>query len=74
MDPELLRSGREGHWGLSGMHERSKKIGGQLKVLSAAGAGTEIDLTVPASAAFEPLASGGSRDWLARLYSRGQKH
>jgi hypothetical protein len=41
--------------------------------LSAVGAGTEIDLIVPAIVAFEPAASGGSRDWLARLYSRGQK-
>jgi signal transduction histidine kinase len=73
MDPEIQRSGREGHWGLSGMHERSKKIGGRLNILSAAGAGTEIDLIVPAIVAFEPSASGGFRDWLATLYSRGQK-
>ena len=73
MDPQILRSGREGHWGLSGMHERAKKIGSRLNVRSADGAGTEIDLTVPAIAAFEPAGSGGFRDWLARLYSRGQK-
>jgi len=73
MDPQVLRSGREGHWGLSGMHERAKKIGSRLNVRSADGAGTEIDLTVPASAAFEPVGSGGFRDWLARLYSRGRK-
>ena len=73
MDPEVLRSGREGHWGLSGMHERSKKIGGCLNVRSAVGAGTEIHLTVPASAVFDPSASGGFRDWLASLYSRGEK-
>jgi signal transduction histidine kinase len=73
MDPQVQRSGREGHWGLSGMHERTKKIGSRLNVRSADGAGTEIDLTVPASAAFEPAGSGGLRDWLARLYSRGRK-
>jgi hypothetical protein len=55
------------------MHERAKKIGSRLNVRSADGAGTEIDLTVPAIAAFEPAGSGGFRDWLARLYSRGQK-
>jgi signal transduction histidine kinase len=73
MDPQVLRSGREGHWGLSGMYERAKKIGAWLNVRSADGAGTEIDLTVPASAAFEPSASGGFMDWIARLYSRGEK-
>jgi signal transduction histidine kinase len=52
MDPDVLQSGREGHWGLSGMRERSTKIGARLKVLSAPGAGTEIDLIVPAEAAF----------------------
>jgi signal transduction histidine kinase len=73
MDPLVLRSGREGHWGLSGMHERSKKIGGRLNVRSAIEAGTEIELTVPASAVFEHSASSGFRNWLASLYSRGEK-
>jgi signal transduction histidine kinase len=73
IDPEVLRSGRDGHWGLSGMRERSERIGARLKVLSAAGAGTEIDLTVPAGAAFQHSAKGGSMDWLARFYSRSEK-
>ena len=72
MDPEILRSGREGHWGLSGMHERSRHIGAQLKVQSATDAGTEIDLMVPAAAAFEPAASSGFVGWLARLRLRGE--
>ncbi|MDB6045485.1 MAG: putative two-component system sensor kinase [Gammaproteobacteria bacterium] len=73
IDPEVLRSGRDGHWGLSGMRERCERIGARLKVLSAAGAGTEIDLTVPAGAAFQHSAKGGSMDWLARFYSRSEK-
>jgi signal transduction histidine kinase len=73
MDPEVLHSGREGHWGLSGMRERSERIDAKLRVRSAAGAGTEIDLTVPAATAFEPSASGGFMNWLARLYMRGEK-
>ena len=72
MDPEILRSGREGHWGLSGMHERSKHIGAQLKVQSATDVGTEIDLIVPAAAAFEPAASSGFVGWLSRLRLRGE--
>jgi signal transduction histidine kinase len=72
IDPEVLRSGRDGHWGLSGMRERSEKIGARLKVLSAAGAGKEIDLTIPAGAAFQHAAKGGSMDWLTRFYSRSE--
>lgn len=53
MDPDVLQSGREGHWGLSGMRERSNKIGAEFKVMSARGAGTEVELGIPASAAFE---------------------
>ena len=34
---------------------------------------TEIDLIVPAATAFEPSASGGFMNWLARLYLRGEK-
>jgi signal transduction histidine kinase len=70
IDPEVLRSGREGHWGLPGMRERSEKIGARLSVLTAAGAGTEIGLTIPGGAAFQRCASGGWVHWLARIYSR----
>lgn len=56
--PEVLRSGREGHWGLSGMRERAERIGARLRVRSRAGAGTEVELSVPGHAAFvkEPAA------------------
>jgi hypothetical protein len=42
IDEEVLRSGREGHWGLIGMRECAEKMGAQLKVGSSAGAGTEV--------------------------------
>ena len=54
---DVLKSGREGHWGLCGMRERASKIGAKLDVQSAPGAGTEIDLCVPASTAFYRLCS-----------------
>lgn len=56
IDPEVLRSGREGHWGLPGMLERAKRIKAKLRVLSSVGEGTEIELVVPGSVAFDPRA------------------
>jgi signal transduction histidine kinase len=52
VEPGVLDSGREGHWGLSGMRERAEKIGARLRLLSATGAGTEVELTVPGRVAF----------------------
>ena len=49
----LSQEGRTGHFGLRGMRERSKGIGGQLDVWSERRAGTEVELTVPASVAYE---------------------
>ena len=45
---EILDEGRQGHWGLSGMRERAQDIRGQLRIWSNPGAGTEIELSVPA--------------------------
>ena len=53
IDPQVLREGREGHWGLPGMRERAERIGARLRVWSRAGAGTEVLLSVPNSIAFE---------------------
>jgi signal transduction histidine kinase len=70
MDPQFLATGRDGHWGLSGMRERAERIGGKLKVLSMASAGTEIHLSVPSRLAFEPEFSTRQSLWFSRLYSR----
>jgi signal transduction histidine kinase/ligand-binding sensor domain-containing protein len=69
IDPRVLRSGRDGHWGLSGMKERTEKIGGKLRVLSHAAAGTEVEVSVPGQIAFEQQANDGRRGWLSRLFS-----
>jgi signal transduction histidine kinase/ligand-binding sensor domain-containing protein len=54
IDPdERIRAERSGHWGLKGMRERAERIGGELEVWSEPGAGTEIELRVPASIAYE---------------------
>ena len=52
----LSQDGRPGHWGLRGMRERARHIGGELEVWSEYGAGTEIELTVPASIAYQSYA------------------
>jgi hypothetical protein len=52
IDQETLDSGRKGHWGLSGMRERAQNISAQLSIWSNPGAGTEIDLKVPAKIAY----------------------
>jgi signal transduction histidine kinase len=53
IDAAMLRQeGRPGHFGLRGMRERSKGIGGQLDVWSERGAGTEVELTISASVAY----------------------
>jgi signal transduction histidine kinase len=53
IDPGVLSAhGREGHFGLPGMRERGKLIGGKLVIWSEAGAGTEVELRVPASAVY----------------------
>jgi ligand-binding sensor domain-containing protein/signal transduction histidine kinase len=70
IDPQVLRSGREGHWGLSGMRERAEEIGARLRLLSGAGSGTEVELTIPGHIAFEARPSERRRKWLARLYPR----
>jgi signal transduction histidine kinase/ligand-binding sensor domain-containing protein len=55
IDPAILAPGfREGHWGLPGMRERAAKAGGRLNIWSAPGAGTEVEVTITARAAYEP--------------------
>jgi signal transduction histidine kinase len=53
IDPKILEQGaRPGHWGLPGIRERAKRIGASLKLWSEIGAGTEVELTVPARIAY----------------------
>ena len=54
IDQAVLRAGqREGHWGLVGMRERARKIQGHLEIWSRPGAGTEIELRLPATVAYQ---------------------
>ena len=53
IDSGVLQSGRDGHFGLSGMRERADRIGARLHVMSRATAGTEVELLVPGHVAFQ---------------------
>ena len=67
IDPKVLaEGGREGHYGLAGMHERARLVGGKLAVLSKCDTGTEAELTIPASMAY---AKSPASRW--SIFSRG---
>jgi hypothetical protein len=63
IDAELLQKGRGGYWGLSGMRERTERINARLKVWSRAGAGTEIELSVPSHIAYQFWSSDSPVGW-----------
>jgi signal transduction histidine kinase len=54
INPQVLEDGgRAGHWGLIGIRERARRMTAQLDFWSEAGAGTEVQLTLPGSVAYE---------------------
>ncbi|MBV8834012.1 MAG: hypothetical protein JO108_32835, partial [Acidobacteriaceae bacterium] len=66
IDPNVLQAGgRTGHWGLTGMRERAHAIGGQLEIWSNPGAGTEVELCIPAAVAYART-DNGRRFWPSR--------
>jgi signal transduction histidine kinase/ligand-binding sensor domain-containing protein len=71
IDSSILEEGRDGHWGLSGMRERSQRIGATLKLRSRPGAGTEIELVVPGHLAFEDDSGNATPRWLSWLGREG---
>jgi signal transduction histidine kinase/ligand-binding sensor domain-containing protein len=68
IDPKLLGGdGLARHYGLHGMRERAKIVGGKLAVWSKLDAGTEVELSIPASTAYAKLAR--HRSWLSEKLS-----
>ena len=65
IDSEILRSGREGHWGLTGMRERAERIKAQIKIWSRVNGGTEVVVSVPRRFAFKD--PGLSSGWIRKL-------
>ncbi len=74
-DPKLISAdGREGHFGLHGMRERAKLIGGNLTLWSELDSGTEVELRIPAARAYTAASKGhGSllEKFRAKLWGRG---
>ncbi len=65
IDAKFLNEGeRPGHYGLRGMRERAKLLGGKLTVWSELDSGTEVELRIPAANAYA-AADGRKRSWLA---------
>jgi signal transduction histidine kinase/ligand-binding sensor domain-containing protein len=60
----LSGQGPGGHYGLPGMRERAKLIGGKLVVWSEVNAGTEVELGIPAGTAYATVPKG---NWLSQL-------
>jgi signal transduction histidine kinase/ligand-binding sensor domain-containing protein len=72
IEPQILRHGREGHWGLSGIRETAERIRAKLRLQSRLGEGTEVELTVPAEIAFAASPRPPARIW-RRIFRPGSR-
>jgi signal transduction histidine kinase/ligand-binding sensor domain-containing protein len=69
IDPTFLsEDGVRGYYGLAGMRERAKLLGGQLSIWTAAASGTEIELTVPAAQVYT-MTPARRLGWVRRIIS-----
>jgi signal transduction histidine kinase/ligand-binding sensor domain-containing protein len=59
---------RPGHYGMRGMRERTKLLGGKVTVWSEVETGTEVELSIPAANAYA-TADGRRRSWLAEKFA-----
>jgi len=66
IDPRFLREeGQAGHYGIPGMRERAKLLGGILTLWTAPDSGTEVELTIPGPLAYS-VSPAVRRGWLLR--------
>ena len=70
--PDVLESGKEGHFGLEGMRERAERIGASLEVYSRVGTGTEVCLMISGHLAFEASNASMAARVLSRITSFGR--
>jgi signal transduction histidine kinase len=73
IDPKVLKEGGiGGHWGLRGIRERAQRLSARLDFWSEIGAGTEVQLTVPADVAYETLRYGVASRVLRKVRTRAR--
>jgi signal transduction histidine kinase/ligand-binding sensor domain-containing protein len=53
IDEEAMQRQRSGHFGLPGMRERAEIVGGRLEVWSKPNSGTQVELSIPGSIAYD---------------------
>ena len=69
IDSKLLNNDeRPGHYGMRGMRERAKLLGGNLTLWSEVETGTEVELSIPAANAYA-TADSRRRSWLAEKFA-----
>jgi signal transduction histidine kinase len=73
IDAQVLRAGREGHWGLRGMRERADRIGAKLQLGSRNDAGMEVILVVPGDVAYKSSPRRVAWRWIRRWMSARSK-
>ena len=54
----LAAGGRPGHWGITGIRERAQRVGAIMNYWTELGAGTEVELRIPAAIAYEKQRNG----------------
>jgi signal transduction histidine kinase/ligand-binding sensor domain-containing protein len=74
IEPKVLKEGgRVGHWGLRGLRERADRIGAHLDLWSEPGRGTEVQLLIPASVAYESFRDSYRAKLVQKVKSRAQR-
>jgi signal transduction histidine kinase len=71
IEPQFLNGeGATGHYGLAGMRERAKLLGGKLSIWTGLAAGTEIELTLPGDRVYATTPSRSLAWLLRRLWGK----
>jgi len=65
IDSKIVETGKQSHFGLSGMRERAERVGGKFSLVSSPGSGTVITLVVPGPIVFR----NANSNWSGRIKS-----
>ncbi len=68
----LGAGGHKGHWGMPGMRERARKIGGHIDTWSRPETGTEVELKIPANVAYRGDRKKLSSQWFRAVLRKGR--